>query len=569
MTPPKAPRRPRVARAKPWLTQVEADRRILKRVDAKGRPGRALAAAAPRLADSQYAEALDHVLARATDKPEGLEIALAIGRRALVNDRLDEALRWLVQARSLATEKTPVVAARIAFLLGAIYIGRDEEVAADAVLAWAEGILGREADSSADVLHLRALLAERRGDRDVAMALYREVLQRANVALTPMTRVLAMRNLAAMLAHARPRESVGLYAMALATLDADELDASTRCGIDNGMGYALLCSGDVDGARMKLDQASSEAKRVGAERVEVFANFNRSLVDELSGDLHAADARLRAVEADARRHDLDELAGWTRIRRAWLQLRAGSADAAAAALREAFATAPRTEHREAIATLSALIRLPDRLAASRAQLSALAAAYRKRDDALTDFTLTLWVAHADAASGRLAAARRNVARACGLGSERGFRLGTSWWSSEVVTVAREHAPAEFADFADRLLVAPSTPRPGPERHVVVSRDGTVTVDGQPLDESTWRQGRSGSGVLRRYFRALLSAYPAALARDELADLLWPESEGDKAVRNLYDATKDLRRVLVAMPGVQLRVTEQTYGLVLASSARVH
>src|SRR5439155_15491849 len=166
--------------------------------------------------------------------------------------------------------------------------------------------------------------------------------------------------------------------------------------------------------RMKLDQASSEAKRVGAERVEVFANFNRSLVDELSGDLHAADARLRAVEADARRHDLDELAGWTRIRRAWLQLRAGSADAPPA-LREAFATAPRTEHREAIATLSALIRLPDRLAASRAQLSALAAAYRKRDDALTDFTLTLWVAHADAASGRLAAARRNVARACGLG----------------------------------------------------------------------------------------------------------------------------------------------------------
>ena len=65
MTPPKAPRRPRVERAKPWLTQVEADRRILKRVDAKGRPGRALAAAAPRLADSQYAEALDHVLARA------------------------------------------------------------------------------------------------------------------------------------------------------------------------------------------------------------------------------------------------------------------------------------------------------------------------------------------------------------------------------------------------------------------------------------------------------------------------------------------------------------------------
>jgi DNA-binding SARP family transcriptional activator len=75
-------------------------------------------------------------------------------------------------------------------------------------------------------------------------------------------------------------------------------------------------------------------------------------------------------------------------------------------------------------------------------------------------------------------------------------------------------------------------------------------------------------VLRRYFRALLSAHPAALARDELADLLWPESEGDKAVRNLYDATKDLRRVLASIPGVQLRVSDQTYGLALTGNVRV-
>jgi hypothetical protein len=356
--------------------------------------------------------------------------------------------------------------------------------------------------------------------------------------------------------------------MALATLDADELDASMRCGIDNGMGYALLCAGDVEGARLKLDQASAEATRVGAKRVGVFASFNRAIVDELSGDFDAADARLRAVEADARTHGLDELAGWTRIRRAWLRLRAGAADEAAAALRHAFTGAPRTEYREAIATLSALIRLPDRPAASRAELAALATAYRKRDDALVDFTLTLWVAHADAVSGRLPAARRNVAGACALGSERGFRLGTSWWSSELAAVAREHAPAEFADFAERLLAAPATPRGGRDHAVVVSRDGTVSVDGQPLDETSWRQGRSGSGVLRRYFRALLSAHPAALARDELADLLWPESEGDKAVRNLYDATKDLRRVLASIPGVQLRVSDQTYGLVLAANVSV-
>jgi hypothetical protein len=400
------------------------------------------------------------------------------------------------------------------------------------------------------------------------MALYRQVLQRANVALTPMTRVVAMRNLAATLAHSQPRESVGLYAMALATLDADELDPSMRCGIDNGMGYALLCAGDVDGARLKLDQASAEAKRVGAERVDVFARFNRAIVDELSGDLGGADARLRAVEADAEKLGLVELAGWIHIRRAWLALRAGAADKAADALRRAFAGTPRTEHREAIATLRALIRLPDRPAASRTELAALAAAYRARGDSLTDFTLTLWVAYADARSGRVPVARRDVARACALGSERGFRLGTSWWSSELATVAREYAPAELAEFTERLLASPATLRAGQERAVVVARDGMVTIDDRPLDEATWRQGRSGSGVLRRYFRALVSAHPAALARDELADLLWPESDGDKAVRNLYDATKDLRRVLAAIPGLQLRVSDQTYGLVLAANVTV-
>jgi DNA-binding SARP family transcriptional activator len=96
----------------------------------------------------------------------------------------------------------------------------------------------------------------------------------------------------------------------------------------------------------------------------------------------------------------------------------------------------------------------------------------------------------------------------------------------------------------------------------------VSVDGEPLDESAWRVGRSGSGVLRRYFRALLSAYPAALLRDGLADLLWPQSEGDKAVRNLYASTKDLRRVLAGVPGVGLEVAEGRSRLTVARNVRV-
>lgn len=496
------------------------------------------------------------------------ELALALGRRCLVQDHPAEALQWLVRARSLATAGSPLVVARIAFLLGAIHLGRDESVATDAVLAWAEGVLGRKAEASADVAHLRALLAEQRGEREAALALYRRVLQRASVALTPMTQVLAMRNLAAALAHSRPRESAGLYGMSLAVLEADELDAATRCAIDNGMGYALLCTGDVEGARLKLDQARTEARRVGSERVEIFARFNLAIVDELCGDLSGAAARLLDVARDAEAQQLDELLGWTRIRRAWLHLRSRDRAAAAAALRESFAGAPRSEHRDAIATLKALLALTERPAPSRAELAALAAAYGERDDALTEFTLMLWIARADATGGRIAAARRSVARACVLAADRGFRLGTSWWSPELVSVARELAPAEYADVADDLIAAPGAQGGERAAEVALARDGGVAIDGRPIPDAAWRQGRSGSGVLRRYFRALVSAYPAPLGRDELADLLWPESEGDKAVRNLYDATKDLRRVLTAIPGVRLEVVEGTYRLGFAPNVRL-
>lgn len=546
------------------MTQLRADHRLLTKHAVGRAPRTALIAAAPRLADSRHAEELDQVLAHVAEDSRDVELALARGRRALVHNRSDDALRWLVQAQSLASSTAPLVVARIAFLLGSTYVSRNELVAADSVLAWSEGMLGRRSSTSADVLHLRALIAEARGERDQSMALYRDVLRRANVALTPISRVLAMRNLAEALAHSEPHESSALYGLALAVLDADELDAAMRCTIDNGMGYALLCGGDIEGARLKLRQALMEARRVASERVELYARFNLSIVDELSGDLAQADAGLRSVEADAERYAVEGLASWARIRLAWLQLRSGARAAARTALDHTFPSPPGIGYRDAVAALSAIVDLHERRSASRTKLSALAAAYRARGDALTDFTLTLWVAYADASGGRVAAARRNVSRSCALGSERGFRVSANWWASELVTVAREHAPEEFAAFVDRLIAPPSTPSSSQGHEVVVSREGSITIDGRTLDESSWRSGRSGSGVLRRYFRALLSAYPAALSRDELADLLWPESEGDKAVRNLYGATNDLRSVLAAVPGMRLQVADAKYSLVFAS-----
>lgn len=552
----------------PWIKQLRADERAIARgISTRASHATAVEASA-RLADSRHARELDGLLGSLDDAVPTVELALANGRRALVHDRPVEALRWLVQAQSLVSAKAPAVVARIAFLLGSVYISGNELVAADAVLAWVEGILGDRAAKSADVLHLQALIAEGRGHRDEAMTLYREVLKRANFALTPMTRVIALRNLAEALAHSQPQESAALYGLALAVLDTDELDSAMRCAIDNGMGYALLCSGDIDGARLKLQQALTEADRVASGRVQLYAKFNLAIVDELSGDLAAALNSLRDVEAAASSTGIDELAGWARIRIAWLMLRSAGREAATAALRKAFPSAPGTGYRDAIAALSALIHVDDRRASSRGELASLAAIYRERGDALTDFTLTLWLAHADAAGGRTAAARRNVRRACALGSERGFRLGTSWWSTEVVDVARAYAAPEFTAFVERLFAPPASPGSAPVRSVVVSRDGTISVDGDVLDATTWRVGRSGSGVLLRYFRALLAAHPAALARDPLADLLWPQSEGDKAIRNLYAATKDLRRVLAGIPGIRLEVAEGAYRVDLGSNVRV-
>jgi tetratricopeptide (TPR) repeat protein len=551
----------------PWISQLRADYRALTRSATARTASPALIVAAPRLADSRYAEELDAALGRIAEDG-GAELTLARGRRALVHNRTDDAIRWLTLAQSRATAKTPTIVARIAFLLGSTYVSANEMVAADSILAWAEGMLGRRSTTSADVLHLRALIADTRGERDQAMALYRDVLKRANVALTPMSRVLATRNLAEALAHSQPHESSALYGLALAILDADELDVAMRCTIDNGMGYALLCGGDVGGARLKLDQALVEAKRVVSERLELYARFNLAIVDELDGGVAAAEAGLRTVETDATRYDVAGLAEWARIRLAWLRFRSGDRAGATTALRRAFPAGPGIGYRDTVAALGAIVDLEERRSTSRTKLAALADAYRDRGDALTDFTLTLWVAHADAAGGRVAAARKNVARACALGAERGFRAGTNWWASELVAVARAHAPAEFESFVDRLIAPAGQPSSSHDREIVVSREGDVTLSGKSVDASLWRVGRTGSGVLRRYFRALLSAYPAGLLRDELADLLWPNSEGDKAVRNLYAATQDLRRALLALPGIRLEVAEGAYRLDFAANVRV-
>jgi DNA-binding SARP family transcriptional activator len=103
------------------------------------------------------------------------------------------------------------------------------------------------------------------------------------------------------------------------------------------------------------------------------------------------------------------------------------------------------------------------------------------------------------------------------------------------------------------------------QQAVEIRGDEIRVDGVPLPAEVW-QRRSGARVLRRLLALLVAAHPRGASRDQLTDELWPDSEGDKAVRNLYAATKDLRRVLAAAPG--LRVVARAGGYALQAEPNV-
>ncbi len=554
----------------PWLAQLQADRRLIAAASAL-RPGRAaaLSAAAPRIADSRHSHELDALLgAIPAGRIEGdAGLALAAGRRALLRDAVAEGLAWLVRAQSAARPGARALAARIAFHLGGSYVTRTELAPADAVLAWAEGLLGRASGGSADLLHLRALLAEARGQRDSSLALYRRAIVRSPTALTPLTRVFALRNLGEALSHSEPHESVALYGLALAIVEAEELEDSIRSAVDNTMGYALVCTGDLQGGRLKLEQALHEARSRLRKRTELYAAFNLAIVAELEGETDAARASLESVRDEALAASLRELALWAEIRLAWLDVKTGRAAAAQARLRAVFPAAIPLAYQDATGVVRALLGLRTSPAAARKELTTLARTHAARGDELGAFAITLWGARADAAAGRVASAQRAAAAACALGSRRGFRLATNWWSAETVEAAREHAPAEFAEYVGTLVAPPASDAVEPPA-VSVTRDGTIVLAGRQLGTELWRSGRTGRRVLERFFRALVAAYPTGIARDELADLLWPESEGDKAIRNLYGATNDLRRILAAVPGVSLAVVDQRYALRLDEHVRL-
>jgi len=176
----------------------------------------------------------------------------------------------------------------------------------------------------------------------------------------------------------------------------------------------------------------------------------------------------------------------------------------------------------------------------------LATEYLERADVITAFALLLWRAVAYRKANALKGAKAAARDACALQRREPVRVSPSWWAREIVDAARiddgERCADDLLETAVEILDAP--------RQTVEIRGEEIRVNGSPMPADAW-QRRSGTRVLRRLFASLVDAHPRIVPRYVLADSLWPDSEGDKAVRNLYAATKDLRRVLSNARGLRL------------------
>lgn len=528
------------------------------------RAGSRKAQALARLADTAHSSAVERELS-ALDSGDRTDpwLDYAIARRSLARDDQTAALPLLHRAQAaLGPRDDPALVARVAFTIGGLQVTASEPTAAEVTLAWAEGLLRRRATGSPDLAHLRALIAEQRGERERALGEYRTALRRRADALTPLSTVLAMRNLGALLVDADPSEARSLYAVALAQLEAHELDPAIRPALANALGYALICLGDLPAAREALGRAERDAAAHRRTRVVLYARFNRAITDELAGRIADARAMLADVERASAAADMSDLVSWARLRLVWLDLRVGEAKGVAARL----AALRGAAYEDAVQILHGILAYrQSRETEARGLFRAAAKALATRGDDLGRFAVLLWSALIEERGGRQLAARRAVSAACALGLRRGYVLSPNWWAPETVAAASRLAAREHLEYAAGLHRPLDAPASAVVARVRIARDAVVTVGSDVLAPERWRVGRSGSGVLRRLFAALVAAHPAGLRRDELADLLWPESEGDKAVRNLYAATDDLRRLLAEVPGVRLASQDRRYVLVLGEN----
>jgi tetratricopeptide (TPR) repeat protein len=553
-----------------WLSQLEKSRTLIRAWARDQRPQpRELARIAPVLLDSVYRPDLLKALQTVTTDQARRHGGLAYvnGVLAAQNGDRTEATRWLTRALALTPEAHRALSARIGSELALVYLGGGDRVAADAVLAQIETREGVTRSPSAERLLLQGLLYKDIGDHHSAKPLYRQALARSKHAVTPITQVLALVNLAIALEHTSPSESLALCGLANELIDQERLDPRLRGNVWNVLGYTEVCAGNLTAGRAALNRAVEEADASGVAIYGLRARFNLTIVDELEGDLGSAEAGLRAIREIKGDDGSEPLAVWAAIRSAWIALERSDPLRASRDL-EGPARKARC-HWEAVETVRMRIAIIDGdFELARKLLVPLVAGYRGREDLLIAMTLLLWGARLEDAAGHTQRARRFLDEAWEIGSRHSFVVAPSWWSREIVASARSLAVGTRMATWVASLHAPMFGENRSLRQVVLTTGGDILLGGSSLGSSRWRGAGAGRRVLRRYLGLLVAAYPHWLPRDQVADALWPHSDGDRATSNLYAATSDLRCVLRGVDGVGLQCSDGAYGLTLQGNVTI-
>lgn len=479
----------------------------------------------PILLDSDLRdEALSRAATLGSDANRFAGVAYA--RAALAASEAPQVVLWLLRARALADPDDQRFHARVARDLGARYLASAERLAAEALLRTTRGLLGAHGDHSPDLLQLEALLADFVGERQRSTRLNERSLGCAHEALTPMTQAIGLVNLAVAREASDPRSSASLARLALDVIASERLHSRAEAAARNVLGYVLLPLGDLVAARQELSLGRSLADSSSYGRVAAFTRFNLSIHAELDGREGDAEHLLSNLEPFARRYQFNDLVGWIQIRRGWLAIRnLGSPAEAGRMIGELGAEPLTSAQQDALRVLKRLARVT-----SDSSFGEIIEAASARNDQLDAFALRLNAAARDYDAGRTRRARQLTREAVAVGRELGLRATPNWWSSEPVRIAQLFEP----DFARRLVGANAP---------TLQQPAAANAEIETLPPEIWREGRTGSRVLRRLFRSLSDAQDAGVRRDDLCDALWPDTDGDKAVKNLYAAIDDLRRVL--------------------------
>ena len=405
---------------------------------------------------------------------------------------------------------------------------------------------------------------ERRGNRAEAIDLYRRSIATES-ALSPATIVRATRNLADTLCHEDPGEAVALIRQALELVRAYEIDPRISPALHNGLGYALICKAALAEAGDELRSAVEESVELGGPLVEAYAHYNQSIVEELADNVDSACAVLEEARRIAEDSDLRDLTAWCAVRLSWLELKAKRP----AKARAAFAEARRLSghaHADAIAALEGFVALVEGDNDVAARLfGGLAARYLERRDLLTGFVFQLWRATVFRRAGVAKAAAKATRIACDLRRAHSIVVSPNWWAAEPLAALADSREGLRCSAGLQTTALGITQAARANR--VEIEAGQIRIDGVELSEAAW-EGKAGRHVLGRLLARLERAYPNGVTRDDLGDALWPESEGDKAIRNVYAAVRDLRRVLMSVPGARLLLRRSAYVLVVDANVRL-